>query len=130
MILFTLSSLSHAHLLCSLSLQLVSKNPAEANLSHCSLERVPKYLFLNEDLAALNLSHNCMQESCEESHRPLPLGWISDLHHFSQLRVLSLSNNGLTYFPLSICKISTLSELDLSCNAIQWIPQEVQQLTE
>ena len=127
---FALFFFSPIHLLCSLSLQLVSKNPAEANLSHCSLEKVPKYLFLNEDLAALNLSHNCMQESNEESHRPLPLGWINDLSHFSHLRILSLSNNGLTYFPLSLCKISTLTELDLSCNAIQWIPQEVQQLIE
>lgn len=109
-------------------LQLVSKNPAEANLSQCSLEKVPKFLFLNEDLAALDLSHNCMQESYEGSHKPLPQGWINDLHHFSHLRVLSLSNNGLVYFPLSICEISTLAELDLSCNFIQGIPEEVQKL--
>ena len=44
-----------------LELQVVSKHPLEANLSGNSLERVPKYLFLNYYLVALNLSRNFMK---------------------------------------------------------------------
>lgn len=118
----------HLSLILTFCLQLVSKNPVEANLSRCSLERVPNYLFLNDDLAALNLSHNCMLESLEDSHKSLPCGWINDLHYFSRLRILSLSDNGLVYFPISVCDIKTLTELDLSCNAIPGIPEEIQKM--
>ena len=96
------------------------------NLSRCSLEKVPKYLFLNQDLAAINLSHNRLREMAEDD--PEPSGSINDLHQFSQLRVLSLANNALSYFPKSLCSIPTLRELDLSCNQIRVIPQEIQRL--
>ena len=41
--------------------QVVSKHPLEANLSGNSLERVPKYFFLNYYLVAMNLSRNIMK---------------------------------------------------------------------
>jgi hypothetical protein len=43
--------------------KVVSKHPLEANLSGKSLQRVPKYLFLNCYLVALNLSRNFMKVS-------------------------------------------------------------------
>ena len=69
-----------------------------------------------------------MLEGLEDSHKSLPSGWIDDLHHFSRLRILSLSDNGLVYFPVSVCEIKTLTELDLSCNAIHTIPEEIKQM--
>ena len=42
-------------------IQVVSKHPLEANLSGYSLEKVPKYFFLNSNLVAINLAHNHMQ---------------------------------------------------------------------
>ena len=56
-----LCSFSLSPLICYIHLQVVSKHPLEANLSGNSLERVPKYLFLNYYLVALNLSRNYMK---------------------------------------------------------------------
>ncbi len=102
-------------------------HPLEANLSRCNLDQVPQYLFLNKDLAALNLSHNFMYE-VEESIRPKELGFINDLHNFRCLKILSLSDNNLFHFPPSVCSIPTLTELDLSCNRIATIPKEIKNL--
>ena len=104
----------------------MAKNPLEVNLSRCSLEKVPKYLFLNQELAAVNLSHNRLREMAEDD--PEPSGCINDLHRFSSLKVLSLANNALSYFPESLCNILTLRELDLSCNQIRVVPQEIQRM--
>ena len=42
-------------------LKVMSKHPLEANLSGYSLERVPKFFFLNYYLVAMNLSRNIMK---------------------------------------------------------------------
>lgn len=57
-----------------------------------------------------------------------PEGWINDIYRFSNLKILSLSDNNLVHFPVSVCNIVTLSELDLSCNKIRVIPQDIQKL--
>ncbi len=62
--------------------------------------------------------------------QPRTIGWIEDLSIFQKLVSLSLSDNCLEQFPSSLCKISGLRELDLSCNAIKTIPQEINCLTE
>lgn len=103
-------------------------HPLEVNLSRCSLEQVPQYLFLNKDLAALNLSHNFMYEVEESPNRPKELGFINDLHNFHCLKILSLSDNNLFHFPPSVCGIPTLTELDLSCNRIANVPKEIKNL--
>lgn len=103
-------------------------HPLEVNLSRCSLEQVPQYLFLNKDLAALNLSHNFMYEVEESPNRPKELGYINDLHNFHCLKILSLSDNNLFHFPPSVCGIPTLTELDLSCNRIANVPKEIKNL--
>ncbi len=41
-------------------MQVVTKHPLEANLTGHSLERLPKYYFLNYNLVAMNLAHNFM----------------------------------------------------------------------
>lgn len=118
--------------------QVVSSHPLEVNLSGCSLERLPKYFFLNAHMTAINLSHNFMVEAIKEADDDndssslieQDIGWIDDLALFHNLTSLSLSNNELDQFPVSLCRISTLEELDLSCNEIEVIPQEIQYLTK
>jgi PH domain/leucine-rich repeat-containing protein phosphatase len=108
--------------------KVVTKHPLEANLSRCSLNQLPKYLFLNKNLAALNLSHNFMLEMVEAPRLLKAQGWINDIQRFSSLKVLSLSDNNLIHFPVSVCNIVTLTELDLSCNKIKVVPQDIQKL--
>ena len=103
-------------------------HPLEANLSRCNLDQVPQYLFLNRDLAALNLSHNFMYEIEDGPNRPPELGFINDFSHFQCLKILSLSDNNLFHFPPSVCSIQTLTELDLSCNRIALVPKEIKNL--
>ena len=113
----------------SLCLQVVTKHPLEADLSRYSLNCLPKYLFLNKNLAALNLSHNFMLERVEDATvSPQPEGWINDIYRFANLKILSLSDNNLVHFPVPVCNIVTLLELDLSCNRIRVIPQDIQKL--
>ena len=59
---------------------------------------------------------------------PRTIGWISDLAIFHHLVSLSLSDNDLGYFPVSLCAVSTLQELDLSCNKISLISSASQNL--
>lgn len=61
--------------------------------------------------------------------QPRTIGWIEDLGIFQSLVSVSLSDNCLDQFPSSLCRISGLKELDLSCNAIRMIPQEIKCLT-
>ena len=89
-------------------------------------------------MTAINLSHNFMVEAIEEAKRESDgrelieqdIGWIDDLSLFHNLASLSLSNNDFYQFPVSLCRISTLEELDLSCNSIEVVPQEIQYLSK
>lgn len=76
------------------------------------------------------MSHNFMLEMVEAPHVTSPYGegYINDIQRFSQLKILSLSDNNLVHFPVSVCGIVTLVELDLSCNKIKVIPQDIQRL--
>lgn len=117
--------------------KVVLSHPLEINLSGCSLQKLPKYFFLNAHMTAINLSHNYMVEAIKEAEGDRDaqelieqdIGWIDDLSLFRNLTSLSLSKNELDQFPISICHISLLEELDLSCNSIEFIPQEVQYLS-
>lgn len=55
---------------------------------------------------------------------PPPL-FSSLLFRFSRLRSLNLSNNHLGQFPLAICDIPTLTEVNLSCNYLVSVPCSV-----
>lgn len=59
--------------------QATDKLPTTADLSNCHLELLPENIFINEQLALLNLRHNVLRE------RPLDedtytIGWLDDLH--------------------------------------------------
>ena len=69
-----------------------------------------------------------MLEVVEAPSTTQPKGWINDIFRFFHLRVLSLSNNNLVHFPVSVGNVMTLSELDLSCNKIRVIPDDIQRL--
>ncbi len=60
---------------------------------------------------------------------PKTIGWIDDIPIFHRLVSLSLSDNCLDQFPLSLCSITSLQELDISCNRIKVLPQDVQMMT-
>jgi Leucine-rich repeat (LRR) protein len=62
--------------------------------------------------------------------QPRTLGWITDLYLFRHLVSLSLSDNCLDQFPLSLCGLKTLQELDISSNNLRSVPQEIQNLTK
>lgn len=44
---------------------------------------------------------------------------------FTKLKSLNLSNNNLGDFPLAVCSIPTLTELNVSCNALKSVPAVV-----
>ena len=80
------------------------------------------------------LSHH-KQESFFQSDaamlgQPRTLGWIADLYIFRHLVSLSLSDNCLDQFPLSLCSLKTLQELDISSNNLRSVPHEIQNLTK
>lgn len=47
------------------------------------------------------------------------------LFRFSQLKGLNLSHNKLGLFPVLLCEISTLTELNLSCNGFHDLPSQI-----
>jgi PH domain/leucine-rich repeat-containing protein phosphatase len=59
-------------------MQATDKLPTIADLSSCQLEYLPENIFVNDQLAVLNLQHNALRE------RPLDediyvIGWLEDL---------------------------------------------------
>lgn len=55
----------------------------------------------------------------------LSLSLSLTLSRFCKLRSLSLSNNTLSDFPLALCDITSLTELNLSGNRLSTLPAEV-----
>ncbi|CAH1779251.1 unnamed protein product [Owenia fusiformis] len=105
-----------------------AKLPTTADLSNCHLESLPDTVFINEDLAMLNLRHNALRE------RPLEedtytIGYIDDLPKFTKLRSLNLADNDLKVFPSSICSLRTLVELNVASNKLCELPAEIGQLS-
>ncbi|CAB1317396.1 unnamed protein product [Coregonus sp. 'balchen'] len=80
--------------------KMVSQRINSVDLSCCSLEQLPPNLFYSQDLTHLNLKHNFLPTD----------------HRLHQLQSLNLSNNQLGQFPMAICDIPTLTEVNLSCN--------------
>ncbi|XP_034159559.2 PH domain leucine-rich repeat-containing protein phosphatase 1 [Pangasianodon hypophthalmus] len=88
--------------------KMVSQRISSVDLSCCSLEKLPPNLLYSHDLTHLNLKHNFLPADSS----------LQQLQRFSRLRSLNLSNNQLGTFPLALSSISTLTELNLSCNCI------------
>ncbi|KAL2097267.1 hypothetical protein ACEWY4_006474 [Coilia grayii] len=95
--------------------KMVSQRISSVDLSCCSLEKLPPNLRYSQDLTHLNLKHNFLPAD----HT------LQQLHWFTRLRSLNLSNNHLGSFPLPICSISTLTEVNLSCNHLTSVPSAV-----
>lgn len=51
--------------------------------------------------------------------------FVSLPFRFSQLKGLNLSHNKLGLFPVLLCEISTLTELNLSCNGFHDLPNQI-----
>ncbi|KAL3859952.1 hypothetical protein ACJMK2_010131 [Sinanodonta woodiana] len=101
-----------------------AKLPTKADLSNCHLEFLPETVFINEDLEYLNLRHNVLKE------RPIEediytIGWLDDLPRFHNLRSLNLADNELHVFPMAICKMKMLTELNVASNKITQIPPDI-----
>uniref|UniRef100_A0A4W5KIX5 protein-serine/threonine phosphatase n=1 Tax=Hucho hucho TaxID=62062 RepID=A0A4W5KIX5_9TELE len=99
--------------------KMVSQRINSVDLSCCCLEQLPPNLFYSQDLTHLNLKHNFLSTD----HR------LHQLQRFSRLRSLNLSNNQLGQFPMAICDISTLTEVNLSCNYLTNVDQAVGSMT-
>eukprot|EP00118_Oscarella_pearsei_P011392 m.76250 g.76250 ORF g.76250 m.76250 type:complete len:1352 (+) comp35977_c0_seq2:239-4294(+) len=104
----------------------ISCLPNVANLSCCSLEQVPEYLFLNRELGSLNLCCNFMKQRPGEG---TSVGWIDDLVKFSHLQSLSLADNDLHVVPACLYQITSLTELNISKNHLKEIPPGIKNLT-
>uniref|UniRef100_A0A673Z1M6 protein-serine/threonine phosphatase n=1 Tax=Salmo trutta TaxID=8032 RepID=A0A673Z1M6_SALTR len=93
--------------------KMVSQRINSVDLSCCSLEQLPPNLFYSQDLTHLNLKHNFLPTD----------------HRLHQLQSLNLSNNQLGQFPVAICDIPTLTEVNLSCNYLTNVGQAVGSMT-
>ena len=114
---------------CTHCTQAVSKHPNEASFNASSLSKLPKYLFYNKDLSVLSLANNFLRErpsgmTRAELKADSP-GYINDLAKFPRLNVLSLAFNNLCSFPMSLCHVTSLIELNLSGNQLQTLPPEI-----
>uniref|UniRef100_A0A7N8WWI0 protein-serine/threonine phosphatase n=1 Tax=Mastacembelus armatus TaxID=205130 RepID=A0A7N8WWI0_9TELE len=96
--------------------KMVSQRINSVDLSCCSLEQLPPNLFYSHDLTHLNLKHNFLPAD-------------HALYFSKRNGILNLSNNHLGQFPLAICDIPTLTEVNLSCNYLASVPGSVGAMT-
>ncbi|KAM6217795.1 PH domain leucine-rich repeat-containing protein phosphatase 1 [Rhynchocyon petersi] len=101
--------------------KVASQRISSVDLSCCSLEHLPANLFYSQDLTHLNLKQNFLRQ---KPSLPAARG-LNELHRFTKLKSLNLSNNHLGDFPLAVCNIPTLTELNVSCNALRVVPAAV-----
>ena len=59
--------------------QATDKLPTVADLSSCQLEYLPENLFVNDQLAVLNLQHNTLREKPIDDDDIYVIGWLDDL---------------------------------------------------
>ncbi|TKS75114.1 PH domain leucine-rich repeat-containing protein phosphatase 1 [Collichthys lucidus] len=90
--------------------KIASQRVNSVDLSCCSLEELPAQLFYSHDLTHLNLKNNFIS-----LHKGVPA-------------LTSLSNNALSEFPLALCDISSLTELNLSGNRLSSLPADVRSM--
>ncbi|PKU39406.1 ap-1 complex subunit gamma-1 isoform x2 [Limosa lapponica baueri] len=121
------------HILPLVGGKVVSMRLGMVDLSCYSLEEVPEHLFYSQDIIYLNLRHNFMRSSGAGSLDSLCSMEVCELttvlaNRFSQLKSLNLSHNRLGEFPVSLCEISTLTELNISCNGLHYLPSQIGKL--
>ena len=94
------------------------------HLNACGLEEIPKYLFLDTTIHTLHLTKNHLIDKSASLDQSDHL-WFTDLRVFINLTQLSLRDNKLESFPISICSLTSLTDLNVSCNRIKEIPPEI-----
>ena len=111
------------------------------DLSRNSIEKLPKELFEMKHLRSLNFSSNRVRllPKVDEWSRSLKtlnlkenfLSVIDNSISQSELEDLNLSDNRLSFVPLCICEIKTLTTLDLSQNQnITVLPPDLAKLSK
>ena len=108
------------------------------DLSHNLLETMSANLFALPNLEYLSLSHNRLKEVPETSnwsafllHLDLSVNLLGTLPQgiqHSSIEMLNLSRNQFTLVPKCLCRIHTLTSLDLSYMPISFFPKEMEQL--
>ena len=107
--------LSH-NLLESVQANLLGMSNLEyLNLSHNHLRELPETEYWSPQLLSLDLTRNCLHT--------LP----GSIQH-SSLEILILKENQFTSIPRCLCRIRTLTSLDLSHMAISSLPKEMENL--
>ncbi len=84
------------------------------DLSGQGLDKAPSYIFDQQSLVYLNLSHNSLTGA-------LP----AEIRFLSRLKVLDLSDNQFTGVPAEVGQLKYLEELDLSNNQLTGLPHEL-----
>ena len=93
-------------------------------LNACGLQEIPKYLFLDTAIHTLHLTKNYLIDksaSLDQSDH----SWLTELKVFTNLTQLSLRDNKLESFPISVCSLVSLTDLNVSSNRIKEIPPEI-----
>ncbi|MCB9805928.1 leucine-rich repeat domain-containing protein [Candidatus Nomurabacteria bacterium] len=91
---------------------------ATINLSGKNLTKAPEYIFNQDNVEVLDLSHNLLEGSLQ-----------AEIRLIKNLRVLDLSDNNFTGVPAEVGQLSQLEILDLSNNPITGLPYEIGNLT-
>ena len=126
---------NHLHMLPSEFQQ--STQLRRLDLSHNLIKTVPVHIFSLPNLEFLNLSHNKLVEIPEAKWTQslisldLSQNQLTSLPtsiQDSSLEILNLSKNKFTTIPKSLCRIKTLTTLDLRSMPITSLPQEMAML--
>lgn len=97
------------------------------HLNACGLDEIPKYLFLDTTIHTLHLTKNYLIDKSASLDQSDHL-WLANLKVFAYLTSLSLRDNKLESFPISVCSLTSLTDLNVSSNKIKEIPPEIGQL--
>ena len=93
-------------------------------LNACGLEEIPQYLLLDPTIHTLHLTKNYLVDK-SASLEPSDHNWLGNIQIFTYLTSLSLRDNKLESFPIAVCYLKSLTELNLSCNSIKEVPSDI-----
>uniref|UniRef100_A0A0N4Z6F1 PPM-type phosphatase domain-containing protein n=1 Tax=Parastrongyloides trichosuri TaxID=131310 RepID=A0A0N4Z6F1_PARTI len=101
------------------------------DLSDRYLVYLPEYLFAtgkNRNIVNINLRRNSLVTRSHDGNNNIMIGYVDDLVRFTSLKYLNLSSNCLRFFPMALCQMVSLIELDISGNQINIIPNGIRHL--
>ena len=106
----------------------------ELSISSCGLKDLPNFICWLNRLEKLFVDHNCLRrlpvELKETMLTVLKLGWnpltnLDFLHEQRRLRALNVRECRLEVFPRVVLDLKKLTKLDLRCNAIHSLPDDM-----